>query len=50
MEKYTYDKESILTDLTLCDGESGTDIYILIPKIGGEQPISIGIYTIKWKR
>ncbi|XP_014475297.1 PREDICTED: trafficking protein particle complex subunit 11 [Dinoponera quadriceps] len=43
-------EESILADVTLCDGEAGTDAYCLIPKIGGEQPISTGVYTIKWKR
>ncbi|KAL0106721.1 hypothetical protein PUN28_015336 [Cardiocondyla obscurior] len=43
-------QESILTGAKLCDGETGTDAYCLIPKICGEQPISIGVYTIKWKR
>ncbi|XP_018405542.1 PREDICTED: trafficking protein particle complex subunit 11 isoform X1 [Cyphomyrmex costatus] len=43
-------QESILTGVKLCDGETGTDAYCLIPKIGGELPISIGVYTIKWKR
>ncbi|XP_011691077.1 PREDICTED: trafficking protein particle complex subunit 11-like [Wasmannia auropunctata] len=43
-------EESILSGVKLCDGETGTDAYCLIPKIGGEQPISIGVYTIKWKR
>lgn len=44
------DQKSILADVKLCDGETGTDTYCLIPKTSGEQPISIGIYTIKWKR
>ncbi|KAH0955604.1 hypothetical protein HN011_000445 [Eciton burchellii] len=44
------DQKSILTGVTLCDGETGTDAYCLIPKTSGEQPISTGIYTIKWKR
>lgn len=44
------DQESILAGVTLCDGETGTDAYCLMPKTGGEQPISTGIYTVKWKR
>lgn len=44
------DNQSILTGITLCDGETGTDAYCLIPKTGGEQPISTGVYTIRWKR
>ncbi|CAK9810108.1 Trafficking protein particle complex subunit 11 [Anthophora plagiata] len=41
---------SVLADVTLSEGETGTDAYCLIPKVGGEQPISTGVYTIKWKR
>ncbi|XP_076160826.1 trafficking protein particle complex subunit 11 gry isoform X2 [Ptiloglossa arizonensis] len=41
---------SALAGITLCDGETGTDSYYLIPKSGGKQPISTGVYTIKWKR
>lgn len=41
---------SILTNITLSEGETGTDAYRLIPKSGGEQPISTGVYTVKWKR
>ncbi|XP_020292596.1 trafficking protein particle complex subunit 11 [Pseudomyrmex gracilis] len=44
------DNQSILTGITLCDGETGTDAYCLIPKTGGEQPMSTGVYTIRWKR
>ncbi|XP_076233472.1 trafficking protein particle complex subunit 11 gry isoform X2 [Calliopsis andreniformis] len=42
--------DSILADITLSEGETGTDSYCLIPRGGGEQPISTGVYTIKWKR
>ncbi|XP_076626915.1 trafficking protein particle complex subunit 11 gry isoform X2 [Colletes latitarsis] len=41
---------STLAGITLSEGETGTDSYCLIPKGGGEQPISTGVYTIKWKR
>ena len=41
---------SVLAGITLSEGETGTDSYCLIPKGGGEQPISTGVYTIKWKR
>ncbi|XP_076754890.1 trafficking protein particle complex subunit 11 gry isoform X1 [Xylocopa sonorina] len=41
---------SVLAGVTLSEGETGTDIYCLIPKVGSEQPVSTGVYTIKWKR
>ncbi|XP_015435876.1 PREDICTED: trafficking protein particle complex subunit 11 [Dufourea novaeangliae] len=41
---------SVLAGITLSEGETGTDSYCLIPKIGSEQPVSTGVYTIKWKR
>ena len=41
---------SVLSGITLSANETGTDVYCLIPKAGGEQPISTGVYTIKWKR
>lgn len=41
---------SALAGITLSDGETSTDSYCLIPRGGSEQPISIGVYTIKWKR
>ncbi|CAD6215592.1 GSCOCG00000404001-RA-CDS [Cotesia congregata] len=44
------EKDSILKDMTLHDGETATDIYCLIPKAGSEQPTSTGVYTIKWQR
>ncbi|OAD60815.1 Trafficking protein particle complex subunit 11, partial [Eufriesea mexicana] len=46
----TDESVSVLTGITLSENETGTDAYCLIPKIGGEQPISTGVYTIKWKR
>ncbi|XP_043524770.1 trafficking protein particle complex subunit 11 isoform X1 [Frieseomelitta varia] len=41
---------SVLSGITLSENETGTDAYCLIPRVGGEQPISTGVYTIKWKR
>ncbi|KAI4476951.1 hypothetical protein M0804_013131 [Polistes exclamans] len=43
-------EDSILTGTVLSDGEAGTDAYCLIAKAGSEQPVSIGVYTIKWIR
>ncbi|XP_031844601.1 trafficking protein particle complex subunit 11 gry isoform X2 [Nomia melanderi] len=42
--------ESVLAGITLTEGETGTDSYCLIPRTGSEQPTSIGVYTIRWKR
>nr|XP_034182161.1 trafficking protein particle complex subunit 11 isoform X1 [Osmia lignaria]XP_034182162.1 trafficking protein particle complex subunit 11 isoform X1 [Osmia lignaria]XP_034182163.1 trafficking protein particle complex subunit 11 isoform X1 [Osmia lignaria]XP_034182165.1 trafficking protein particle complex subunit 11 isoform X1 [Osmia lignaria]XP_034182166.1 trafficking protein particle complex subunit 11 isoform X1 [Osmia lignaria] len=41
---------SILAGITLSKDETATDSYCLVPKVGGEQPASTGVYTIKWKR
>ncbi|KAK2581512.1 hypothetical protein KPH14_005173 [Odynerus spinipes] len=43
-------EDSILTGTVLSEGETGTDAYCLIAKAGSEQPVSIGVYTIKWIR
>ncbi|XP_043685900.1 trafficking protein particle complex subunit 11 isoform X1 [Vespula pensylvanica] len=43
-------EDSILAGTVLSDGEAGTDVYCLIAKAGSEQPVSIGVYTIKWIR
>lgn len=42
--------ETILKKSILNEGETGTDVYCIVPKPGSEQPTSTGIYTIKWKR
>lgn len=41
---------SVLAGITLSENETSTDAYYLIPKVSGEQPISTGVYTIRWKR
>lgn len=43
-------ENSILAGTALSEGETGTDAYCLIAKAGSEQPVSIGVYTIKWIR
>ncbi|XP_034951307.1 trafficking protein particle complex subunit 11 [Chelonus insularis] len=43
-------QESVLKGATLHDGESGTDVYCVVPIIGSEQPTSTGVYTIRWRR
>ena len=45
-------QENVLLDTILKEGETGTDVYCIVPKIGGDrdQPISTGVYNIKWKR
>ncbi|XP_001606110.2 trafficking protein particle complex subunit 11 [Nasonia vitripennis] len=43
-------QESILRKAILREGETGTDVYCIVPKIGSEQPTSTGIYSLKWKR
>ncbi|XP_054008075.1 trafficking protein particle complex subunit 11 isoform X1 [Hylaeus anthracinus] len=51
IEKETQNESiSALAGITLSEGETGTDSYCLLPKGGGEQPMSTGVYTIKWKR
>lgn len=43
-------EECILSGIVLKEGESGTDVYSVFPKIGSEQPTSTGVYTVRWKR
>ncbi|XP_033218517.1 trafficking protein particle complex subunit 11 [Belonocnema kinseyi] len=43
-------EECILAGTVLREGEAGTDVYCVFPKIGSEQPTSTGVYTVKWKR
>ncbi|XP_048507686.1 trafficking protein particle complex subunit 11 isoform X2 [Athalia rosae] len=44
------DQESILTGITLCNGEAGSEAYHIIPKAGSEQPANTGVYTLRWER
>ncbi|XP_066598539.1 trafficking protein particle complex subunit 11-like [Prorops nasuta] len=43
-------QESILSGFVLSDNEAGTDAYCLIPKKCSDQPVSTGVYSIRWKR
>lgn len=43
-------QKSSLSNSVLSEGESGTDIYCIVPKSGSEQPTSTGVYVITWKR
>ncbi|XP_046424871.1 trafficking protein particle complex subunit 11 isoform X1 [Neodiprion fabricii] len=43
-------QESVLSGITLCNGEAGSEAYCIIPKAGSEQPASTGVYTIQWRR
>ncbi|XP_023290786.1 trafficking protein particle complex subunit 11 isoform X2 [Orussus abietinus] len=43
-------KNSTLEGVILHDGETAAEAVSLVPKVGSEQPVSIGVYTIKWKR
>lgn len=49
MEKNDKQKSSLSNSL-LSEGESGTDIYCIVPKSGSEQPTGTGVYVITWKR
>lgn len=44
------EEECILAGTILKEGEAGTDVYSVFPKIGSEQPTSTGVYTVRWKR
>ncbi|KAG7196538.1 hypothetical protein KM043_018560 [Ampulex compressa] len=41
---------SAISGIKLLENESGTDIFCLVPSASSEQPVSTGVYTIKWKR
>ncbi|XP_051176751.1 trafficking protein particle complex subunit 11 [Leptopilina boulardi] len=49
-DKEEKNEECILAETILKEGEAGTDVYSVFPKIGSEQPTSTGVYTVRWKR